>query len=199
MNTPRAIAPLVRAFQRLSWGDWTAFEQPPSCRSFTLRKFRPSRTPSPSASLLIVATTVLAGCDYPLGFGQAFVDGDWIYQAETPPGALSSCEISGLVLALDQEGDEFAGLAKGGELRCETATGTLFRSLDGAPVTNGEVRGRQVAFSIGAGLLEHRGLVEGRSMSGTFTSGAGLGEFGVNPVEGDFAAARPPRSSSPTE
>lgn len=150
-------------------------------------------------ALLLICSIAVGGCDYPLGFGHAFVDGEWIYQAETPPDASNSCEISGLVLALDQEGDEFAGVVEGGELRCETATDTLFRSLDGVPVTNGEVRGRQIAFSIGAGLLEHRGLVEGRSMSGTFTSGAAFGRVAAEPVEGEFAAARPPRSSAATD
>ncbi|HUE97263.1 MAG TPA: hypothetical protein VMN39_11420, partial [Longimicrobiaceae bacterium] len=119
--------------------------------------------------LVPLALGPVAGCDYPLGIGRAWVDGEWIYEAGSVGAGSVTCEVTGVTLSFDQEGSRFAGIAASGTLACSTEDGLVTRSLNGAPVTAGRVDGRRVRFDIGAGLLRHDGRVDGRSITGTVT------------------------------
>lgn len=90
-------------------------------------------------SILLLTLTVTAGCGHPLGVGRAWIDGEWIYQAEMV-GDEGACEITGLVLSLDQEGDSFAGVAEG-VLFCSIFSIPVTRSLSGSPITGGRSTG----------------------------------------------------------
>ena len=53
------------------------------------------------AALGIVLAT---GCDYPLGIGRAFLDGEWAYEAATVSGATLDCSVAGLLQGLSMIG-----------------------------------------------------------------------------------------------
>lgn len=144
----------------------------------------------------VVGTVLMAGCEYPLGIGRAFLDGDWAYEAATLGDSVLDCSIAGLTLSLDQDGSTVAGVADGGTLVCadplDPGVVVVNRSLSGSPIS-GDVRGTRVEFSIGSGDIRHEGEVENRSMTGTVTiriDQAGAPELDL---EGTFVAARPPR------
>lgn len=158
------------------------------------------RVPNLPRSLLAVfALGSLCACEYPLGLGRAWIDGEWIYEAQTPAGP-TRCELTGLALRLEQDGEIFSGVVAGGELLCEVRADSVLTSyttpLDGAPITAGEIRGKRITFQLGARGIVHQGRVDGRSMTGTVTIPADVGATSVDTLSGSFAAAR---SASPDE
>ena len=143
--------------------------------------------------VLAITLATLAGCEYPLGLGRAWIDGEWIYEAQTPVGR-TQCELTGLILSLEQDGGDFSGVVSGGQLLCEVRADSVVAayttSLDGAPITHGEIDGKRISFQIGARGIVHEGRVEGRSMTGTVTIPADVGEITADTLTGTFAAAR---------
>lgn len=151
------------------------------------------------AAILAVLTS--AACDEPFGWGRERVDGEWIYQAGSARINGVQCDVTGLRLLIDQDGNDFAGVVSEGSLACtvtifptdttELAVDTvILRSMDGLPVTTGRLDGSSISFQIGAGALLHEGEIVSRSMSGNVVlSGSWLG-YGLPTIGGEFAASR---------
>lgn len=152
-------------------------------------------------ALAILAAITLTACEEPFGWGRETVDGEWIYQAGSARINGVQCDVAGLRLLLDQDGNDFAGVVSSGSLAC---TETIFpddttelsvdtvvrRSMDGLPVTAGRLDGSKISFQIGAAALEHDGEIVGRSMSGNVVfSGSWIG-YGLPTIGGSFAASR---------
>ena len=154
-----------------------------------------SRLPELAAALGIAFAS---GCDYPLGIGRAFLDGDWAYEAATVTDAALDCSITGLILSIDQDGSTFAGVAEGGSMVCtdpsDLGATVVTRSLEGSPIS-GEVRGDRIEFTFGSGDIRHVGEVEDRAMAGTVTIDVDSDGSALT-LEGTFVAARPPRTET---
>lgn len=153
------------------------------------------------AFAVALATFGLAACDEPFGWGRAEVDGEWIYQAEGIRGAGVRCEATDLRLLIDQDGNNFSGSVSGGLLTClvtvipEDTTRlpfdtTVYRSMSGVPITNGELSGEEIRFQIGAGGLRHDGEIVSRSMSGIVRLSGDLIDMDRIELQGSFAASR---------
>lgn len=148
---------------------------------------------NPLPILAAIAALSAAGCEAPFGIGSAWVEGDWLYDATARSGSGVSCELTGVTLSLEQEGDAFAGTASGGEIVCFAGLSSSGASFGTHPVTRGTVEGDDVAFDFRAGDITHAGTVTGRSMTGTVAWTLDLGgPLGVVTLTGTFAAARVP-------
>lgn len=141
-------------------------------------------------TLLMVA---LGGCDGPFALSRAELEGDWVYEADNLQSESARCDLTGATLSLLQDGNSFAGQVSGGSLACVVEVGdstfAVTESIDGAPVTSGQVRGRRITFQIGAGVLTHEGEVDSRSMTGTVTLAGRFIDLDTESPDGEFAAA----------
>jgi len=120
------------------------------------------------------------------------VSGQWVYNVSNLTGSGVSCDVSGVVLSLQQRDSTFTGTYAGGELVCfgggEQFGPEPFRS---GTVLNGLVRGDSVFFDLDTPDWRNRGRLSGRSMSGQATVRLDLGMGGVHTLVGTFGAARP--------
>ncbi|MEJ2343752.1 MAG: hypothetical protein P8Y10_16335 [Gemmatimonadales bacterium] len=161
------------------------------------------------------------GAGTPAGPEQADVTGRWDYEATRMLGDIDgrplSCEVTGAVLILEQQGSSFSGTREGGRLRCfvdGSADDDLL--LDTAsPVTGistgtSNVRfGYEIPFSLdrlaevleelgfpdaapATVLVEHQGMMSGSSLSGSAMLMADFGpDLGVLTFTGSWSASGP--------
>lgn len=140
------------------------------------------------AALCLALLPALSGCEAVFG-PSARMEGTWSYAATSLAGGGWVCEVSGMVLSLQQYGNEFSGSATGGAMECVRGEeDPVVRTFGTQPVVNGRVSGDAVEFDIGTPDWHNRGRIEDGSMSGTSTILPSLAVDAA--VTGIFGAAR---------
>ena len=125
------------------------------------------------------------------GSGRADVSGDWIYNATNLATLGMSCNVSNVVLSLQQSDSTFTGTYAGGEIVCfvpgEPAEPREFGS---GVVLNGLVRGDSVFFDLDTPDWRSRGRLSGTSISGETAVRINLGIDGEIFLLGPFGAVK---------
>lgn len=140
------------------------------------------------AALCFVLLPALGGCEAVFG-PSARLEGDWTYSAASLTGGGWRCQITGMVLTLQQSGNQFSGSARGGEMECVRGEeDPVVLALGAQPVVNGRISGGLVEFDVGTTDWHHSARIEDGSMSGTTML---LPTLAVDaPLMGVFGAAR---------
>lgn len=136
---------------------------------------------------LFLALLVLGACDG-LGVSSRDVEGTWLFSGSNLTGGGWSCSIDGLSLSLSQNGRDFSGATSGGELHCVRPDSVIRNSLGTLPVVQGRTSGDSIRFSIGTAEWMSRGVLSGRSVTGTTTLRPDV--LSGTEISGPFGAAR---------
>lgn len=141
-----------------------------------------------ATALCLALLPALGGCEAVFG-PSARLEGDWSFAASNLAGGGWRCQITGMLLTLQQSGNEFSGTARGGAMECVRGEEDPVVSAFGSqPVVNGRISGDVIEFDIGTADWHNRGRIEDGSMSGTSTV---LPSLGIDArLTGLFGAAR---------
>lgn len=123
-----------------------------------------------------------------IGLSTQEIEGEWLYSADNLSGDGWHCSIAGVTLILAQDGRNFSGRTRDGEIACARGDSTIFAPIGERPVIQGRISGDSLRFDIGTSDWENRGQRSDRSISGVTRLRSSLLE-GVE-VTGNFGAAR---------
>jgi hypothetical protein len=115
---------------------------------------------------LLVVALAAGGCsgDGPTGSNTTSVAGTWTYSVTNLSGGGLSCNISGVLLTLTQNGSNFQGTYTGGTLSC---AGLGSSGFTGGSVVSGTVAGNAVTFNFDDADYHHTGTATSGSMTGS--------------------------------